>query len=87
MTRYKGRISTKAIEQAYPHIVQMIVPLGGFGKKLDEMYEWHRARVCVPRTSSALISRKNRLTSAHHDYAAVFRAGRLGRAIQVEEPA
>jgi hypothetical protein len=44
MTRYKGRISTKAIEQAYPHIVQMIVPLGGFGKKLDEMYEWHRAR-------------------------------------------
>jgi len=44
MTRYKGRISTKAIEQAYPHIVEMIVPLGGFGKKLDEMYEWHRAR-------------------------------------------
>jgi uncharacterized protein CbrC (UPF0167 family) len=22
----------------------MIVPLGGLGKKLDEMYEWHRAR-------------------------------------------
>jgi len=43
--------------------------------------------LCVPRTSSALISRKNRLTSAHHDYAAVFCAGRLGRAIQVEEPA
>jgi NAD(P)-dependent dehydrogenase (short-subunit alcohol dehydrogenase family) len=43
--------------------------------------------VCVPETSSALISRKNRLTSAHHDRAAVFRDGRLGRAIQVEEPA
>jgi hypothetical protein len=27
---------------------------------------WHRA-VCVPRTSSVLISRKNRLTSVHHD--------------------
>jgi hypothetical protein len=22
----------------------MIVPSGGFAKKLDEMYEWHRAR-------------------------------------------
>src|ERR1700690_1017925 len=34
--------------------------------------------VCVPRTSSALISRRNRLTSAHHDRAAGFRTGRLG---------
>jgi hypothetical protein len=44
MSRYKGRTSTKAIEQAYPHIVEMIVPLGGFGLKLDDMYEWHWAR-------------------------------------------
>ena len=43
--------------------------------------------VCVPKILSALISRKNRLTSAHHDRAAVFRNGRLSRAIQVEEPA
>ena len=43
--------------------------------------------LCVPKILSALISRKNRLTSAHHDRAAVFRNGRLGRAIQVEEPA
>src|SRR5450631_1386318 len=35
-------------------------------------------RLCVPRTSSALISRRNRLTSAHHDRAAGFRTGRLG---------
>src|SRR5665811_467558 len=46
-----------------------------------------RIPLCVPKTSFALISRKNRLTSAHHDRAAVFRNGRLGRAIQVEEPA
>jgi hypothetical protein len=32
---------------------------------------------CVPKTSSALISRTNRLTSAHHDRAGVFRNGRL----------
>ena len=42
--------------------------------------------LCVPRTSSALISRKNHLTSAQHDCAAVFRYGCLGCAIQVEEP-
>src|SRR6266566_1706614 len=44
------------------------------------------AGVCVPITSSALISRKNRLTSAQHDRAAMFRTGRPGRANQVEEP-
>jgi hypothetical protein len=27
-----------------PHQVEVIVPLGGFGKKLDVMHEWHRAR-------------------------------------------
>jgi hypothetical protein len=43
--------------------------------------------LCVAKTSSALISRKNNLTSAHHDRAAMFRTGRLGLAIQVEEPA
>ena len=41
--------------------------------------------LCVPRTSSALIGRKNRLTSADHDRAAIFRADRFDRAIQVEE--
>jgi hypothetical protein len=39
-----GRTDPKEIEKAFPHIVQMIVPLGGFGKKLDDMYEWHWAR-------------------------------------------
>jgi len=44
MTRYKGRTSARAIEKDFPQIVEMIVPLGGLGKKLDDMYEWHRAR-------------------------------------------
>jgi len=44
MSRYKGRTSPKAIERDFLHIVEMIVPLGGFGKKLDTMYEWHWAR-------------------------------------------
>jgi hypothetical protein len=44
MSRYKGRPSARAIEKDFPHVVEMIVPLGGFGKKLDDMYEWHRAK-------------------------------------------
>ena len=43
--------------------------------------------LCVPITSSALISRWNRLTSAHYDCAIMFRTDDLGRAVQVEEPA
>jgi hypothetical protein len=50
-------------------------------------FHYAAPHLCVPRTSSALIGRKNRLTSAHNDRAAMFRTGRLGCAIQVEEPA
>ena len=47
----------------------------------------HDMNLCVPRTSFVLISRENCLTSVHYDRAAMFRTGRPGRAIQVEEPA
>ena len=40
MPRYKVRTSAQAIEKDFPHIV----PLGGFRKKLDDMYEWHWAK-------------------------------------------
>jgi hypothetical protein len=43
MSRYKGRASAQAIEKDFPHIVEMIVTLGSFGKKLDEMHEWQPA--------------------------------------------
>jgi hypothetical protein len=42
MSRYKGGTDPKDIEKTYPHIVEMIVPVSGFGRKLDDMYEWHR---------------------------------------------
>jgi hypothetical protein len=48
MTRYKGRSGVKAIERDFPHIVEMAVPLGGFGKRLDTMHEWHRSRSIQP---------------------------------------
>ena len=41
MTRYKGRQSAKAVEREYPHFVEIVVPLGGLGSKLDAMYEFH----------------------------------------------
>jgi hypothetical protein len=34
MTRYKGRQSAKAVEQDFPHFVDMAVPPGGLGKRL-----------------------------------------------------
>jgi len=41
MTRYKGRTSFKSLERDFPHIVEMIVPEGGFGKTLDAMFDFH----------------------------------------------
>lgn len=44
MARYKGCASAKIIERDFPHIVEIAVPPGGLGKRLDKMYDWHRAR-------------------------------------------
>ena len=38
MGRYKGRQSAKAVEKDFPHFVDMVVPLGGLGNRLDAMY-------------------------------------------------
>ena len=45
-----------------------------------------REPLCVPKTSSALINRRNHLTSLNHVRTALLRPGRFGLAIQVEEP-
>jgi hypothetical protein len=42
--------------------------------------------LCVPKTLSALISRRNHLTSVDHVRTVLLRPGRLGLAIQVAEP-
>jgi hypothetical protein len=49
MTRYKGRSKTSLVEREFPHHVEMIVPRGGFGKRLDQMHKWHRDRNIKPR--------------------------------------
>jgi len=39
-----GRIQTKDIERRYPHVVELMVPLKGFGPKLNDMHGWHTTR-------------------------------------------
>jgi hypothetical protein len=46
MTRYKGRQGARAVEKDFPHFVDIVVPLGGLGKRLDAMYEFH-GRHCI----------------------------------------
>ena len=41
MARYKGRQNAKAVEKDFPHFVDILVPLGGLGTRLDAMYEFH----------------------------------------------
>ena len=41
MPRAKGRNSPKSIERNALHIVEMVVPLGGLGKTLDAIYDFH----------------------------------------------
>jgi len=41
MTRYKGRASAKAVEKDFPHHVDIAVPLGGLGSRLDAMHDFH----------------------------------------------
>ena len=41
MSRYKGRASLKVVESKFPHHVDMVVPEGGFGSRLNAMHKWH----------------------------------------------
>ena len=42
MSRYKGRISARAIERDFPHVVETVVPKGGLDKTLDAMHAFHK---------------------------------------------
>ena len=44
MTRYKSRAGLKVIESKFPHHIDMLVPEGGFGSRLNAMHDWHDAR-------------------------------------------
>ena len=44
MTRYKGSRGARAVEREYPHFVDVVVPPGGLGRRLDAMYDFHARR-------------------------------------------
>jgi hypothetical protein len=39
----------EATERAYPYIVEMLVPEGGFGRKLDAMQQFHARHGIQPQ--------------------------------------
>jgi hypothetical protein len=44
MTRYKGQHRAARIEVEFPHHVDIVIPPGGLGTRLDAMYEFHAQR-------------------------------------------
>ncbi len=54
MTSYKGRQkNAKAVERDFPHFVDIVVPPGGLGTKLDAMYEFHTQYRIKPQRGMA----------------------------------
>jgi hypothetical protein len=49
MSRYKGRQSAKSVEQDFPHFIDIVVPEGGLGMKLNAMYEFHAPHGIQPK--------------------------------------
>ena len=41
MSRSKGQLKASRTEQEFPHHVDIIVPPGGLGRLLDDMYNFH----------------------------------------------
>ena len=49
MTRDKGRQSAKAVEQDFPHVVDIAVPPRGLGPRLNAMYDFHARHGIQPK--------------------------------------
>lgn len=60
MTRYKGRTRTDLIERDFPYRVEMSMPEGGLGKRLDDMHDWHHARSLRARFGRGRRDKDNR---------------------------
>jgi hypothetical protein len=49
MSRYKGRQSAKSVEQDFPRFVDVPVPEGGLGNRLNAMYDFHARHGIRPK--------------------------------------
>jgi hypothetical protein len=53
LMRYNDRPSSKTIERKFPHVAEIAVPLGGLGRRLDAMHEFHAVcsiKACLGRS-------------------------------------
>jgi hypothetical protein len=50
MTLRKGEITARMNERDFPHIVELALPSGGFGRTLDAMYAFHSRQGTRQRT-------------------------------------
>jgi hypothetical protein len=53
----KDAATPEATERAYPYIVEMLVPEGGFGRKLDDMHQFHACHGIQPTAGAAAAKR------------------------------
>jgi hypothetical protein len=49
VVRYKGQVTAKQIERENPYFVDISIPDGGLGRRLDAMHAWHLARGVSPK--------------------------------------
>ena len=49
LTRYKGQLKASRTEQEFPYHVEIIVPPGGLGTRLDQMYDFHAQHDIKPQ--------------------------------------
>jgi hypothetical protein len=49
MSRYKGQLRAKRTELDFPHHVDIVIPPGGLGTRLDAMYEFHAQHGSKPQ--------------------------------------
>jgi hypothetical protein len=49
MSRYKGQLRAAQTERLFPYHVDIVVPPGGLGTRLDAMYAFHDQRGITPQ--------------------------------------
>jgi len=49
MSRYKGQQKAARTELEFPHHVDIVIPPGGLGTRLDAMYEFHTQHGIKPQ--------------------------------------
>jgi hypothetical protein len=57
---YKGRPLAKTVAREFPFVVEVMIPEGVFGRRLDDMHVFHRQRgiadhhICAAATGSTI---------------------------------